>query len=218
MQKDEYLLVEKTETSNDVYFVFAGFANKAMYEFYNTLKDEPGTKVFIRDPYKMWFLGGISEEISSIEKLLQYLETLIDNDSRVICLGASAGGYASLFVGYKLNADYIYAFSPQTFFDRKTRKIYDEKRWEPFVQNLYSRFSGKEIKAYNLKNVLGTKIFGKTFVYYCKDFLEDVPHINSIRHVKGIEFCGANCDIHNVARFFKEEGHLQEKMRRDRNV
>lgn len=71
-----------------------------------------GEMVFVRDIYKIWCIRGVNSSINSQDKLVDVLKK-IANGRRVTTVGSSAGGYMAILFGVLLNADSIYAFSPQ---------------------------------------------------------------------------------------------------------
>lgn len=64
-------------------------------------------------------MQGISK---NIEETVEYLKPKIENYDRVVCLGASAGGYAAILFGSLLNVDSVIAFIPQTVLTSKDRE------------------------------------------------------------------------------------------------
>jgi esterase/lipase len=67
---------------------------------------------------------GIQGISNNIDETVVYLKEQFKNYERVICLGASAGGYAAILFGSLLNVDTVVAFIPQTKLRSKER---DEK-------------------------------------------------------------------------------------------
>lgn len=82
------------------------------YEYRNAKVSKARKHIFIRDPYKQWYVCGINSEINSMDKLHEFLleET---KGYEVITAGTSSGGYASIIMGTLLKAKYSFAFSPQ---------------------------------------------------------------------------------------------------------
>jgi hypothetical protein len=67
---------------------------------------------------------GIQGISNNIDETVDYLKDKFKHYERVICLGASAGGYAAMLFGSLLNVDTVIAFIPQTTLRSKER---DEK-------------------------------------------------------------------------------------------
>jgi len=67
---------------------------------------------------------GIQGISNNIDETVEYLKDRFKHYERVICLGASAGGYAAMLFGSLLNVHTVIAFIPQTTLRSKER---DEK-------------------------------------------------------------------------------------------
>lgn len=65
---------------------------------------------------------GIQGISTNIDETVQYLRKRFEGYDRVICLGASAGGYAAILFGSLLNVDTVIAFIPQTILKSKDRE------------------------------------------------------------------------------------------------
>lgn len=117
-------------TSKTLIVSFAGHGLKyggvPKIEFANFLKHHfphIDAQFYIDHNCKSYHHGmqGIS---NNIEETVAYLKQKFENYDRVICLGASAGGYAAILFGSLLNVDTVIAFIPQTVLRSKDR---DEK-------------------------------------------------------------------------------------------
>lgn len=68
--------------------------------------------IFVRDIMKQWYLTGVNQEISSIDKLAEFLKQETEGLD-IICVGSSAGGYAATLFGTLLKARCVFNFSGQ---------------------------------------------------------------------------------------------------------
>lgn len=87
-------------------------AVKDRYEWKKNIVQSARKVIFVRDVQKQWYVEGINSQVNSIEKLC----TLLKAESQgldVVCVGNSAGGYAAVLVGCKLNAARIFSLSGQ---------------------------------------------------------------------------------------------------------
>mgnify|MGYP000246397858 CR=1 FL=1 len=64
---------------------------------------------------------GIQGVSKNIEETVEHLKHKFENYDGVICLGASAGGYAAILFGSLLNVDSVIAFIPQTILKSNDR-------------------------------------------------------------------------------------------------
>jgi hypothetical protein len=73
-------------------------------------------RILLREPWHYSYLKGIDE--SGFDGLLNRLRSEIKQlaPKRVVVIGVSSGGFASLVFGNLLEADYVHAFSPFTFY------------------------------------------------------------------------------------------------------
>lgn len=77
--------------------------------------------MFIKDNTSRWYLGNLEGIGENIEETILFLKKQTKKYNKIVCLGASAGGYGSILFGSILNATASIAFIPQT--DLKT--LYD---------------------------------------------------------------------------------------------
>ena len=104
--------------SNDIWFphtesIFRKrILEKNFFEWYRCRIDRAYKHIFIRDVYKQWYIKGINGEISSQEKLLDFLKKET-HGFKVVTIGSSAGGYAATLFGGKLAAEQVICFNGQ---------------------------------------------------------------------------------------------------------
>jgi hypothetical protein len=85
---------------------------KNKYEWYGTRIPYVHKHIFLRDLIKQWYLTGINGKINSPESLLNFLEKET-NGYKIITMGSSAGGFASVLYGQLLKAEMILTFNGQ---------------------------------------------------------------------------------------------------------
>ncbi len=116
--------VQRIDQAHGTIFSFGGLNNRPgmpVKEFFYTLTNAKYNVVFVKDFAQVWYqqgLKGISGTRSETADFL--LETFEDLPRPWIFIGNSAGAYAAIYFGQKINADRVVAFSPQTLVDRKT--------------------------------------------------------------------------------------------------
>lgn len=69
--------------------------------------------LFLRNQ-QQWYLGGLNGIGKNINHTLAFFKKEFAKYDKVLCIGASAGGYASLLFGSLLNVDVVIAINPQT--------------------------------------------------------------------------------------------------------
>jgi hypothetical protein len=114
--KKEYCIVYFS--SNDLYYpnnensFRESIINKNRFEWYGSRINIGYKHIFIRDIQKQWYLGGINAKINTPQKLYDFLK-VETTGYKIILLGSSAGGFASVIFGQMLKAKKIYSFNGQ---------------------------------------------------------------------------------------------------------
>ena len=114
--KEEYCVVYFS--SNDLYYPNTEISfketviSKNRYEWYGNRINYAHKHIFIRDIQKQWYLGGINHQINTPQKLTEFLKKESEG-YKLIFVGSSAGGFASVIFGQFLNAEKIFSFNGQ---------------------------------------------------------------------------------------------------------
>ena len=85
---------------------------KNKYEWYGTRIPYVHKHIFLRDIIKQWYLTGINGKINTPEALLLFLQKETSG-YKIITMGSSAGGFASVIYGQLLKAEMILSFNGQ---------------------------------------------------------------------------------------------------------
>lgn len=90
------------------------------FQFKPQLSSYSVKKIFLRDVQDSWYSKGFPFLTDSIDATAEHLRGILSKIqySKLICMGSSSGGYAALLFGYLLQANLVYAFSPQTLIPR----------------------------------------------------------------------------------------------------
>lgn len=107
--------------SNNLIVCFGGMAKQfgliLPFEFLNYLSKEYGKEIdlyFYVDMKQCWYHKGIHGITKNIDETKIYLDNIISNYKKVIFMGVSAGGYASLLFGSLCNVSNVISFIPRT--------------------------------------------------------------------------------------------------------
>lgn len=84
---------------------------KDRYEWFGTRIKCATRHVFVRDLELTWYQHGNSDKANTIDKLAERLRMLTEG-FETICVGSSAGGYASMLFAKLIGAKACFAFSP----------------------------------------------------------------------------------------------------------
>jgi len=114
--KEEYCVVYFS--SNDLYYPNTEISfkeaviSKNRYEWYGNRINYAHKHIFIRDIQKQWYLGGINHQINTPQKITEFLKKE-SVGCKLIFVGSSAGGFASVIFGQLLHAERIFSFNGQ---------------------------------------------------------------------------------------------------------
>lgn len=187
-EKDHYYYEDNN--SDTLMVVFSGMGSEKSiptFIFYNFLKEYNCDKLFLRDLTYSWFLNNSNFQLenkdisknteSNVDKLKYFiLQFIKPRHKRKFSMGASAGGFGSIFYSNLLNFDKCIAFAPQTIIGQQQKLKFKDTRWEEVHQNIK-----KVNKTYfDLKNLFPFNT--ETDVYYSFDL--DGKHAKHIQNKK----------------------------------
>jgi len=158
--------------NNDILIVcFGGFALQiggiTPFEFLNYLSSIYINKVdllFYVDKYQCWYHKGIESITNNVDDTVIYLNNKINSGQykKIIFMGVSAGGYASILFGSLCNnVDYVVSFLPQTILKNPI-----------------------DINYVDLKNILNSQT---KYILYGDPNITNVNNIHNIYHCENIE-------------------------------
>lgn len=155
------------------------------------LKGKAKKVIFVRDVYKNWCIQGINGTCDSMEKLCKLIANLTRGD-HVITVGSSAGGYMAIAVGASIDADAIYALSPQVSLE----KYNEYHRIKYFDRYLFD----KNISPWlNLKSLIES-YKGDLFYFYPNKCSEDIAQYEEIADLR-------NTHLHIMAVEYEHHGN-----------
>ncbi len=98
--------------------VYGGFGFKeSPYEFMRTTKNEPYSRIYLRDSTGSFYQQGVPGLATSPKDITKKLRRIIKKNgfTTVTTVGNCLGGHAALYQGARLNADVVHAFSPAIY-------------------------------------------------------------------------------------------------------
>jgi esterase/lipase len=176
---------------------FGGLAMKIglipPFEFLNFLNKnycKSSDLLFFIDVYQCWYHNGLKDYTKNIDETIEYINNKIKNYEKVIFMGCSAGGYASILFGSLCkNVHSVVAYSPQTYISK----------------NRQSKFTNE--KYIEIKN-----IFNDSTNYYlmadenCKDISHSIEQINRVEEKPNIK--KKNCPTN--MKILRDSGKINE--------
>ncbi|NLP27455.1 MAG: hypothetical protein GX370_01535 [Clostridia bacterium] len=164
--------------------------NKDKYEWYKTRIEYAGKHIFLRDIQKHWYLDGINDNYSSIEKLLDFLKKETEG-YEIITMGNSSGGYMAVLMGIILNAKLIFNFSGQFSLEYHTEK---DKSY--FNQYLYeNKDNYDKNKYYNLVELVESSSIPIVY-FYPAMVEEDLYQRDCVKNCKNLLFFKFASSVH----------------------
>lgn len=202
---------------------FAGMATQLYefehYEFVRTTKYVNCSKIYCLDKTYTYYQEGINDEINSLSKMTEKLQELVVEaaPTNIRCLGASAGGFASLFFGHQLKADVVHVFGAQTFLTTELEDKYYEPGMEDYdtLEGIRARLDevmrkNPEQCVFDLESVLKNGN-GKTryVVHVGRGCQKDSAAASHIENCPGVEVKRYACNTHACAsQMLQQSGRL----------
>ena len=165
-------------------------------------------KIFIMDKSDSWYHNGIDALTDDINETISFIKTLKERKkySKVLCVGASMGGYMALLAGRLIGATNILALSAQTFLDTKNRNKYQDDRWDKSIG---------ELNTLN-REYLDLKPLYDDFdedcnieIHYSKNIELDEIHAKYLDN-KNIKTIGHEQSNHYLAVYLHKQGMLED--------
>jgi hypothetical protein len=183
------------------------------FEFFELLSAAgPVKKLFLRDHHQSWYHAGVQGVEGGIDGVEAMLRSLIDEveASKVVMLGASAGGYAALLFGRLLGVTEVHAFSPQSFISGELRERYGDNRvrhlWSAMMASgHYQSRYGDLVDVFESAPPCDTRFV----LHYCQEFRIDVTHAERLASQPGVELRAYEEGGHSVVTELRERGELQ---------
>jgi len=123
------------------------------FEFVNYLSSvypDKSDLIFYIDKDQCYYHKGIKEISNNIDETVIYLNNIIKNYEKIIFMGTSAGGYASILFGSLCNkVDHVIAFIPQTILTFPIDKKYSNLKNVININTKYILFGDSSINDIN---------------------------------------------------------------------
>ena len=168
-------------------------------------------KIFIMDKSDSWYHNGIDGLTANINETIEFIQNIIAQKkySKILCVGASMGGYMALLVGRVIGATNIVAFSPQTFLDDNNRKKYSDTRWGSEIKKLNK--SNIDKRHFDLQKLYKEKLNSDTKIeiHYSRNIKLDEIHAKHLNSKK-IKLVGYDDADHYIAVYLHKKGALEK--------
>lgn len=164
------LEIDLGQDSSTIAVCFGGLAlgmGMPPYEFHKAMAPFQTNTVFVRDLEQCWYHRGIAGHGQTLREAATSLERIlagVDN-TRLVTIGNSSGGYAALLFGHLLGADSVLSFVPQTLISPLSRARIREYRWPRQMMRVYTSRS-TERRLMNLPRFLKSPTYSHAEIHY----------------------------------------------------
>ena len=197
------------ENSDTLVVIFSGMATQLSMppaEFMRTFLSKNISVIFIKDFWQCWYQKGLLGISNNIQDTVTYLRQELSEISykKLVFIGTSAGGYASLLFGNLLNADNVLCFSPQTNIQRKVFNRFksQDSRLKDIDFNCPYLDLNQTFKLHDYS--------GKINIYFGEHNLVDKEHASNLIDFEYVNLIPLATDSHNTAEYLKEQGKLDK--------
>ena len=202
------ILVEKGQDPRVLVIAFTGFKGgmtMSAFDFLAVTKLSHYSRILTLDTSRTCYLGGVPPLLKDYQALREFLRENISKlaPEKIICVGASSGAFATLLLGHELKVDYVHAFSPFTYVDRKNVDKYQDPDGYGRQAEAFARIQAlpQEMHAYfDLRTVL-MQHNGNTryYLHVCRNSPWDMLRSKHLKDCPGVLIIGYPCDHHGVA-------------------
>jgi pimeloyl-ACP methyl ester carboxylesterase len=210
-QPETHVALDLSGNARSLLVLFGGIAggvSMPVFEFFRLTAGMPGKKAFLRDPRRGWYQLGLPGVGPTAQDVRRYLDQVIaeaDVD-RVVMAGASAGGYAAMLFGAWCGADYVLAFSPQTFIDAANRASAGDSRWAPQIDHLHAVNPSGAV--YDLHKVLAASAGPRTALHVSNDDPLDLIHARRVADLPNVAITEHDQGGHRLVKTLRDRGIL----------
>jgi hypothetical protein len=209
-----------------------GYAGLPSYEFRKSLGAVGNSCniIFIRDVRRFWYHLTPEGHVDGLDFYTTQLQAHVHalGTQSLITIGVSAGGYAALYFGWRLGADQVLAFSPQTdLINYRNLNPLKRLKRDRDNQNLRSYLKEEFMVALTLRRrtrLLSTKLpttdwgrldsdtlskgSSQAHVYYCQQNGLDAQEALKVAALDGVTLHACDCNQHNAAGYLRDRGQL----------
>ena len=223
--RDESLGIVADPTTPDgppgtLLIAFGGLASRLdgipPFEFLSALSGTAARRVFVRDLNQSWYQEGVRGVSTTLDATTATLRALVTESGahRVVTLGVSAGGFAAIYFGVALEADFVLAFGPQTFTSGRLRRWHRDRRWSEEIARIDNLDPTTTCR--DLKPIVGAQARERRTpieIHYGRRSRVDRAHARRLRRFESVTLIEHDAG-HNPAKALKDAGELDAVLRR----
>ena len=172
--KDDYYFEDNDSDILLVTFAGMGWKNSIpTFIFHNFLKEYKNIdKLFLRDIKCRYYIQGLFNSAINLRETIDLIKklTTVKKYKKIVAIGTSAGGYASILFGHLLGFDKVVAFAPQVVINKNKDLLIEDKCNAPQTCKWLSSLNIEDDfyqSCLDLKNFLPLNT--KVDIHYAKD-------------------------------------------------
>ena len=211
-------LAEHLIDSETVVVAFSGLGTleggRHAFNFLSFSADATFSSILVRDPEDCWYHGSVPGIGRGCRALASHLAERTSGYRRVVCIGASMGGYAALLFGHLLGADRVLAFGPQVLLDPAVLRSFGDLRWIERIDRIQDL--GVEPAFLDLSRLLVAAPASKTMfdVYVSADNHLDMRHAAPLLANPAVTVTPVRATRHNLVGPIRRFGILRRLLGR----
>jgi predicted esterase YcpF (UPF0227 family) len=186
--------------------VFPAPGGKSAFDFVRAAGPLNVKKIFVRDPYMMWYQKGTPDAGPDVPSIAEHLRSLVvkENVCRVVMIGNSGGGFAAILLGVLVGVDEVHAFNPPT----RLHTLDDTSMPDQF--RALEREMGLGSPYLDLREILRQHLTQRTkiYIHYSRGDRKDKRHAQYLADFPGVSLIEYPFVSHHVARFFAQRAML----------
>lgn len=200
---------------------FGGLASRLdgipPFEFLSALSGQSARRVFVRDLNQSWYQEGVRGISTTLDATTDALRDLVAESGadRIVTLGVSAGGFAAIYFGCRLGADFVLAFGPQTFTSTRLRRWHRDRRWTTEIARIDALDPHTTCR--DLRPIVAAARTGEHAteieIHYGRHSRVDRAHARRLRGLEQVSLVEHDAG-HNTAKALKDRGELDPILRR----
>jgi hypothetical protein len=186
--------------------VFPAPGGKSAFDFVRAASPLNVKKMFIRDPYMLWYQKGTPGLGTDVPSVAGRLRSIIAEQrvQRTVMIGNSGGGFAAILFGVLIGVDEVHAFNPPTILHEPA----DTSMPDQLL--VLERELGLGSPYLDLRKILGQSLTDKTTIYihYSRGDKKDKRHARYLAAFPRVHIVEYPSVSHHVARFFAQRAML----------
>jgi len=166
-------------------------------DFKNSINDLECDIIYLSDSEFRWYL-------SVVDETTKYLNNKVGQYDKVIFIGSSMGGFASLLFSALVRCDVSLNFSPQTSLKRLLDN--EDDRFPKFTIGLEKY----NTKFFEIKDWIRESDNCVRHIFYGESNKNDKWYVDEVKDIESVQVHPQETDEHNVAAFIKDKYGLKE--------